>query len=224
MENASKALLMAGTLLISLVIITALIFVFRNISNFQRASETTLSEEQVNEFNRSFTSFEKDLYGSELLSLINKAVEYNEKNTQEGYVPITIVVNVKIGTGYDNTTSLVQSGTYSINSKDSNIVSRNLLDDIEAIKIKYKGDKYLQRLVSLESSGKTDEITRLLEDIDLQYNSTAKKDITKYSEYMEFKRKKFRYKNTLFDGEQSGATISNTNGRIVQMEYEEITG
>ena len=224
MENASKALLMAGTLLISLVIITALIFVFRNISNFQRASETTLSEEQVNEFNRSFTSFEKDLYGSELLSLINKAVDYNEKNTQEGYVPITIVVNVKIGTGYDNTTSLVQSGTYSINSKDSNIVSRNLLDDIEAIKIKYKGDKYLQRLVSLESSGKTDEITRLLEDIDLQYNSTAKKDITKYSEYMEFKRKKFRYKNTLFDGEQSGATISNTNGRIGQMEYEEITG
>ena len=224
MENASKALVMAGTLLISIIVINALMYMFNHLTGYQRSAQTVSSERQISEFNKEYTSFEKDLYGSELLSLINKAVDYNTKYQNDGYVPITITFTVTRGTGLNNNSSLVKASTYSIDSKSSNIVSSNLLVAIENIKTKYGGDKYLQRLVSLNDSGKIDEINTLLEDINSSYNYTnSKNDIMKYSEYMEFKRKKFKFVETLFDGEQPGATISETNGRIVSMKYEEIT-
>lgn len=224
MENASKALLMAGSILISLVIIGALIFMFNNITGYQKTSGTVTEEKQIAEFNKEYTSFEKDLYGSELLSLINKAIDYNTQNTADGYTPITITLKVINGTGSNNASSLVRSGEYSINGKTSNVISNNLLVSIENIKTKYGGDKYLQRLVSLNNSGKTEEIETLLKEINSTYTyATCKNDIVKYTEYMEFKRKKFKFKQTLFDGEQAGASTSTSNGRIVEMKYEEIT-
>lgn len=224
MENASKALLMAGSILISLVIIGALIFMFRNITGYQKTAGTVTEEKQIAEFNKEYTSFEKNLYGSELLSLINKAVDYNTKNTADGYTPITITLEVKNGTGSNNASSLVKAGTYSINSKTSNVISSNLLVEIEDIKTKYGGDKYLQRLVSLNNSAKTAEIETLLKELNSTYTyASCRNDIVKYTEYMEFKRKKFKFKQTLFDGEQAGASTSTSNGRIVEMKYEEIT-
>lgn len=224
MENASKALVMAGTLLISIIVINALLYMFNHLTGYQRTAQTVSTERQISEFNKEYTSFEKNLYGSELLSLVNKAVDYNTKYQNDGYVPITIKLTVVTGTGLNNNTSLVKSGTYSINSKTSNVVSNGLLVQIENIKTKYGGDKYLQRLVALNDSGKIDEINTLLASINPSYNYTnSKNDIIKYSEYMEFKRKKFQFVETLFDGEQPGATISETNGRVVSMEYREIT-
>lgn len=223
MENASKALLIAGSILISLVIIGALVFMFRNITGYQKIAGTVTEEQQIANFNKEYTSFEKNLYGSELLSLINKAVDYNTKNTADGYTPITITLKISKGTGSNNASSLVKSGTYSINSKSSNIVSSNLLTEIENIKKKYNGDKYLQRLVSLNNSGKTSEIETIVKNINSSYTyANCKSDIEKYTEYMEFKRKKFEFKQTIFDGEQAGASISTTNGRIIEMKYEEI--
>lgn len=224
MENASKALIMAGTILISLVIIGALIFMFKGITSYQRTSEKTTEETQIVNFNKEYTSFEKDLYGSELLSLINKAIDYNNQHSSDGYKLITITMTVSKGTGSNNASSLVRSGTYSINNKSSNLVSTNLLESIETIKSKYNGDKYLQRLVSLNNSNKTSEIETLLKEINSSYTySNTKSDILKYTEYMEFKRKKFKYNQTVFDGEQVGATANTSNGRIIEMKYTEIT-
>lgn len=224
MENASKALVMAGTLLISIIVINALLYMFNHLTGYQRTAQTVSTERQISEFNKEYISFEKNLYGSELLSLVNKAVDYNTKYQNDGYVPITIKLTVVTGTGLNNSTSLVKSGTYSINSKSSNVVSNALLVQIENIKTKYGGDKHLQRLVALNDSGKTNEINTLLASINPSYNYTnSRNDIMKYSEYMEFKRKKFEFVETLFDGEQPGATISETNGRVVSMEYREIT-
>lgn len=225
MENASKALIMAGTILISLIIIAALIFMFKGLTNYQKTSGEVSEEEQITNFNKEYTSFEKDLYGSELLSLINKAVDYNTKNEADGYKPIKIQFTIVKGTGSNNTSSLVKSGTYSIDKKDSNIVSKALLTEIENIKTKYGGDKYLQRLVSLQNNNSVEEINKVLKQINnsYTYDAQTKKDIEKYSEYVEFKRKKFKFEKTLFDGEQAGASATTSNGRIVEIHYTEIT-
>lgn len=223
MENASDALVMAGTVLISIVIISALVFMFNGIVNYQKTATTAEEEEQKTNFNKEYTSFEKDLYGSEILSLINKAVDYNEQYQAEGYVPIKIVITVKNGTGNNNRNSFVSAGTYEISTKDSNIVSSRLLDEINKIKNKYNGDKYLQRLVALNDSNDIKELDRVLGEINGAYdhvNSTS--DIEKYSEYMEFKRKKFEFTKTVYHGERPGDDISSTNGRIVEMHYTEI--
>ena len=222
MDNASDALVMAGTILISIVIISALVLMFNGIINYQKTATTVEEEEQKTNFNKEYTTFEKDLYGSEILSLINKAVDYNEKYQEEGFVPLKIVLTVKKNTG-NNRNSLVAAGTYEISEKQSNILSSNLLTEIERIKNKYKGDKYLQRLVALYNGNNQTELDRVLKEINTSYshvNSTD--DIEKYSEYMEFKRKKFQYAKTVYHGERPGDKLNATNGRIVEMHYIEI--
>lgn len=227
MENASEALIMAGTILISLVVISVLILMFTGVIRFNKNDQRITESQQIADFNKEYTSFEKNLYGSELLSLINKAVDYNTKHTAEdGFKPITIAFKVRNGTGSNNSSSLVKSGqTYQIELKTSNETSKKLLLDMENIKEKYKGDQYLQRLVSLNDSGKTDELQELLHKIDSRFTVVnSRNDIKKYSEYIEFKRKKFRFIKTTSDGEiQSGSTKNDTKGRIIKMEFEEIT-
>lgn len=225
MENASQALIMAGTVLISVIIIGALVFMFNGIINYQKTSTTVQEEEQKANFNKEYTSFEKDLYGSELLSLINKAIDYNEQYKADEYEQMKIVITINKGTGNNNVNSLIKSGTYEISEKSSNIISSNLLVEITRIQNKYNGDKYLQRLVALSNSNNINEITVLLKEINKSYtyDNETKKDILKYSEYMEFKRKKFRFTKTLYHGERPGDKMSSTNGRIVEMHYEEIS-
>ena len=94
---------------------------------------------------------------------------------------------------------------------------------MENIKNKYGGDKYLQRLVSLYNGNKKKEMEDLLKDMNLSYSNSTEKDILIYSEYLEFKRKKFEFVKTTFDGEQPGTSSKKSNGRIVEMEYKEKT-
>lgn len=221
MENSSKALVMAGSILIALAIISSLIYMFNYVTSYQKTAEDSTRDEQMANVDKEFLSYEKSLYGSELLSLINKVIDYNIKYPiSDGYEPIKIVFYVGRGTGDDNRSSLVQSGqTYTIFDKTSNKVSEKLLIEIENIKTNYGGEKNLQRLVSLNDSGKIGEIDSLLQEINTSYNySRCKDDIKKYAEYLEFKRKKFRFKIN-----QQGTIYNNKTGRIEEMRYEEIT-
>lgn len=237
MENVSDALVMAGTILISLIVISVLVLMFSGVIRFNKNEEGITESQQIAEFNKQYTSFEKNLYGNELLSLINKAVDYNTKNTADGFTPITISFKIKTGTGNDNNKSLVKSGqTYSIPAENNTPdISNKLLVVMEKIKETYKGDQYLQRLVLLynsvenasnetEKENKKNELENLLQKIDKTYTiDNTKNDIMQYSEYIEFKRKKFRFIKTISDGEiQTGSTKKDTKGRIVKMSFEEM--
>ena len=78
MENASKALMMAGTILISLIVISALIFMFREIRGTKTQGASNQKTQEIINFNKSYESYNKTLYGSELLSLANKMSDYNK--------------------------------------------------------------------------------------------------------------------------------------------------
>lgn len=73
MENASKALQMAGGVLLAILIIVFLVRSFTNISEFKKAQ---LSEEELAEviaFNERYTKYlNQYVYGTEVRSLINK--------------------------------------------------------------------------------------------------------------------------------------------------------
>lgn len=81
MENASKAIIMAGGILISIVIISLLVLLFGGIGGAYDAQNEALSIKQIEEYNRKFAKYNdtKGLYGSELLSLANLADDYNKK-------------------------------------------------------------------------------------------------------------------------------------------------
>lgn len=85
MENASKALVMAGSVLIALLIIGALLLMFNNLSSYQGAGTQETRETQVIEFNNQFETFNrKNVRGSDLYSLLNKVVDYNRRKSTKG--------------------------------------------------------------------------------------------------------------------------------------------
>lgn len=79
MENASRAIIMAGGILIAIVIITVVVIVFGSISDVYTEEGMSLTNEQLEEYNRKFSTYDKSLYGSELLSLANLVHDYNER-------------------------------------------------------------------------------------------------------------------------------------------------
>lgn len=97
MENASKALIMAGSVLLSVLIISALILMFNQLSSLKNTEINSNDLTKVSEYNKQIENFERaGLYGSEMLSLINLIEDYNEKMYKaNGYEKIECQVEFK---------------------------------------------------------------------------------------------------------------------------------
>lgn len=79
MENATKALLIAGGVLIAIIIITLLVRTYGNISNFQRQQLTQEEAQQIAEFNSEYTKYANQyVYGTEVITVINKVLNSEE--------------------------------------------------------------------------------------------------------------------------------------------------
>ena len=80
MENASKALLIAGGILIALLILSALVILFVNLSEYQSSGNLQEKTLQVSKFNNQYEAFNKnDVTLMELKSLYNKIQSNNVK-------------------------------------------------------------------------------------------------------------------------------------------------
>lgn len=84
MENASKALLMAAGILIAMIIIGLLLFMFNQLVIFQKSDDSNTKNSQVAKFNMQFEVYldDKGIKGSDILSLINKILDYNKKGEE----------------------------------------------------------------------------------------------------------------------------------------------
>ncbi len=101
MENASLALRMAGGVLIALLIIGVFVSVMVVINNNQQKQQDEEDLRQVEQFNESYKSYENRIVtGYQMISLTNKAIDYNERMSKESkyadsatyYTPIHIYV------------------------------------------------------------------------------------------------------------------------------------
>ena len=73
MENASKALLMAGAVFIAVIIIALLVKSISNVSSFQESRLIEQEQEKIIEFNESYIRYVGTyVYGTEVASLKNK--------------------------------------------------------------------------------------------------------------------------------------------------------
>lgn len=85
MENASKALLLAGSVLISLIIISMLVLMINSLTSYQQTSSLSDVADQLTEFNKQFDSLNRDdVRGNDLFSLANKVIDYNRRQTAYG--------------------------------------------------------------------------------------------------------------------------------------------
>ena len=102
MENASKALLMAGGMILSILLITLLVYAWSLFSKYQSSNDELADIEDVAKFNQQFTNYDRDdVEGYELISLINKVVDYNHRKSTTGTndiknKPITIEILLKV--------------------------------------------------------------------------------------------------------------------------------
>lgn len=98
MENASKALIMACGVLISLMVIGLLVLFYNNLSGMQKIKTDSETEQQAAEFNKQYDVYARDVYGSEILSIANKIADYNKREADnKGYTPIDLEVTFTKG-------------------------------------------------------------------------------------------------------------------------------
>lgn len=80
MENATKALTMAGGILIAIMVLATLLYAATTWGIIPTAKDETDAVKQVAEFNQQYESYaRKAIYGTDLVSVLNKAIDNNKK-------------------------------------------------------------------------------------------------------------------------------------------------
>ncbi len=92
MENATKAIAIAGGVLVALLVISLLILGWNKISDYKVAEEESKKIEKITDFNKEFESYNKSVIrGYELLSLSNLANDSNNRYLDDqGYQAISV--------------------------------------------------------------------------------------------------------------------------------------
>lgn len=234
MENASKALIMAGSLLISLLIIGALVFMYNQFADVQQTKTDVDEEGKLGEYSKKFEDFNRVIYGSELLSLANLQEDYNKTQANEkGYtkIEIKVMINKEItrveGKTYNNM-QLFKTGSNTITqlSKDKKTIEGEI-SRLAAIPSNYTGKtvKYYSQLSNMEIAKSFDLLDKINATSDFEYGEALKKNektksmmdyLKTYknltSSYTEFKNKRFKCTQIKYD---------QNNGRVTYMKFVE---
>ena len=119
MENASKALIIAGAILLSILIIALGVFVFNQAKS--AVGNTGLSDQEVAAFNSKFESYEGNQKGSSVKALINTVRNYNKSaesgeiiNILPGTAPTNITDQLTDDSGVNYSASIISSNMYKI--------------------------------------------------------------------------------------------------------------
>ena len=95
MENISKALVMAGGVLIAVLLIALLIRSFTGVRQFEMSQLTEEEQKELIAFNEKYTKYlNQYIYGTDLITIINGALD----NT---IYPITVKVKFVNENGYE---------------------------------------------------------------------------------------------------------------------------
>ena len=97
MENATKALEMAGSVLIGVLLLGCLLFAYTRMSELKDTEHKVEVSEQAKDFNQDYETYNRNnLYGSDLFSLANQIEDYNKKEADgKAYGRIEMKVTLK---------------------------------------------------------------------------------------------------------------------------------
>lgn len=207
MENATQALRIAAGVLFALLILGLLVAFYNNMSELKRYEQNQTASEQAADFNKQYDVYNRTLYGSELLSLVNKADNYNKTETYDGYQRLEIIVTFKnnIGGFKKNTTYDIAGITFAMKTLENNIKT-------------YGNKTYSGKKVSQLAFMRTDELNDFIAVNKINNKQEEIKDnISYYTLYKadEVTIKSKKYKST-------GVEYDKTTGRIIKMSYKEV--
>lgn len=96
MENASKALLIAGGIFLGIITLSILVVLMNNISNIGSSQEEKRKAEELAAWNAEWEAYNKGfLRGADVLTVVNKAKQNNieYKNNLEYQVEVKVNIN-----------------------------------------------------------------------------------------------------------------------------------
>ncbi len=96
MENATKALEMAGSVLIGVLLLGCILFAYTRMTELKDTEHKAEVTDQAKDFNLDYEAYNRDnLYGSDMFSLANKLEDYNKKEADgKSYGEISMTVKV----------------------------------------------------------------------------------------------------------------------------------
>lgn len=145
MENASKALLMAGGILIAILILALLVRTFTNISSFQKSQLTQEEEEQLIAFNEQYTKYlNQYVYGTEVISVINKSLN----NTSH-----KITTKIKFANNGNGFTYNVHTYNYAKKEYESKTVTIKRGEELKIVNDEENNSTVEQFIGSLSEAG-----------------------------------------------------------------------
>ena len=117
MENASKAIMIAGGVLIGVLILSMFVYVFRAAARTNQSYDENQIQKQLEAYNSQFEIYNKDSNTiSELLTLINLAYHTNSNYNYEPQNSVAISIN--IGSKYFNIVDKLDSNKNPIIKKN----------------------------------------------------------------------------------------------------------
>lgn len=252
MENASKALIMAASVLIAIMIFGALMLMFNNLTSYQKTEVKTEQEAKVLEFNNQFETYNRtNVRGSELYSLLNRAIDYNIRKSvvsnDEGkyiaYEPIKVTFdfNGKVSMLYaptasvsDSYTHLIKQGKYE-QSATTNTFANEVKSKIDTLESTY-GAESLTNLtkavtkIFIANSSSDSEKNEAIENFNkiskkeqitnwnkISENSTIRKAVFQYYEYVQFKRARFNCEGNSYS--TNSIKYNDKTGRITELHF-----
>ena len=113
MENASKALIIAGAILLSILLISLGIMIFNTAQDTTKNSG--MNQAQVSSFNNKFTKYEGDIKGSEVRSLVQEIIASNGDENNINADRVITVSGAISGTGTSISSSAIKTtSTYTV--------------------------------------------------------------------------------------------------------------
>lgn len=105
MENASKALIIAGAILLSILIISLGLMIFNQAKEVVSGSSGSMTEVETSTFNSKFEAYAGDkISGSNVNALLNAVISSNVANAAAGESEKLITVDATAGGGIAVTT------------------------------------------------------------------------------------------------------------------------
>ena len=95
MENATKALIIAGGMLIAMLIVGLLTWGYTQLRSLQQTNIDEEERQQIVDFNERFEAYNRTtVRGYQMISLANLVYDTNSRYTEtDGYNPVTITVD-----------------------------------------------------------------------------------------------------------------------------------
>lgn len=80
MENASKALIIAGSIFLAIALITFAVYTYQSLHNMANAQDEKNAQEQLVAFNKKYEAYNKSImYGTDVITVVNMADEDNQR-------------------------------------------------------------------------------------------------------------------------------------------------